>query len=83
MMTTATLATETMTWDEHVAYMHQSGFKWQRSDAVVITQDAALLAVDALDERIQAHMPYGDTLTDAIQARDEIQSAICRAVEAS
>ena len=80
---TALHATETMMWDEHVAVMRQSGFRWVEVDDVVIGQDAALLAVAALDERIQAHLPYGDTLTDAIQARDEIQAAICRAVEAS
>lgn len=76
-------ATETMTWDEHVAVMRQSGFRWVECDDVVIGQEAAQMAVDALDERIQAHVPYGDTLTDCIQARDEIQAAMQRAVEAS
>jgi hypothetical protein len=82
-MTAAMLsATDTMTFDEHIARLHESGFKWHRSDAVVISQDAAQHAVNALDEHIATSGVFGETLTDAIQARDELQTAICKAVEA-
>lgn len=75
-------ATDVMTWDEHMARMRSAGFRWHRTDAVVISQDAAQVAINSLDEHIATAGVSGDTLTDAIQARDELQAAICRATEA-
>jgi len=82
-MTLLLAATDTMTFQEHVEYMHRSGFRWDRTDRPVISLDTALLALTTLDEKITASGVYGETLTDCIQARDELQAAICKATEGS
>jgi hypothetical protein len=76
-------ATDLLTWDEHDDRMHRSGFRWNRSDYPVISPQAAQVALSALDEKIATSGVYGDTLTDCIQARDELQSAICHAQDVS
>ena len=77
------VATRTYTWDEHIAAMREAGFRWHRDDYPVISPETAQLALTALDEKIATSGVFGDTLTDCIQARDELQAAICKAVEAS
>jgi hypothetical protein len=83
-MTTPTpIITPPLTWDEHVAKMHSRGFKWVRSDAVVISQDIALVAISALDRILPHLLSCDDTAGEITQARDALQTAICVAVEAS
>ena len=72
-----------MTFQEHVDYMRASGFRWNRTDYSVISPETAQVALSALDEKIMASGVYGDTLTDCIVARDELQTAICRAQDES
>ena len=81
-MSTA-LSEQVMTFDECQDYMRRSGFRFHRTDYPVISPETALLALTALDEKIAASGVYGDTLTDCIAARDELQTAICAATEAA
>jgi hypothetical protein len=83
-MTTPTpIITPPLTWDEHVAKMRSRGFRWIRSDDVVIHQDVALTAVAVLDLFVADYKGTDAPLTEAVLARDELQTAICVAVEAS
>jgi hypothetical protein len=72
-----------MTRDEHFAYMRDAGFRWVRTDDVVINQDDAIAAVSALDERIACLSLYNDAATDSIRIRDRIAAEIQRAKENS
>ena len=72
-----------MTFDEFTEVMVNSGFRWHRSDFPVISPATAQLALTALDEKIAGSGVYGETLAECIAARDELQAAICKAVEAS
>ena len=83
MATITVPATAVMTFDEYQDYLHCSGFRWHRSDYPVISPDTAQVALTALDEKIATSGVYGDTLTDCIQARDELQAAICHAQDVS
>jgi hypothetical protein len=78
-----TIITPPLTWDEHVAKMRARGFRWIRSDDVVIHQDVALTAVAVLDLFIADYKGTDAPLTEAVLARDALQTAICVAVEAS
>jgi hypothetical protein len=83
-MTTPTpVITPPLTWDEHVAKMNSRGFKWVRSDDVVIHQDVAEVALLAIDNVLARKDIYGTAVTEVIEARDALQTAICVAVEAS
>jgi hypothetical protein len=83
MNTPTPIITPPLTWDEHVAKMHSRGFKWVRSDAVVTSQDVALTATAVLDLFIADYKGTDAPLTEAVLARDALQTAICVAVEAS
>ena len=72
-----------MTFDEFMECVINSGFRFHRSDYPVISPATAQLALTALDEKITTSGVYGDTLTDCIAARDELQTAICKATESS
>jgi hypothetical protein len=76
-------ATDLLTWDEHVDRMHRSGFRWNRSDYPVISLDTANLLLGLVEETVATAGVCGDTLTDCIQARDELQAAICHAQDVS
>lgn len=77
------ISQEVMTFDECQDYMHRSGFKWHLADHPVLSMATAQLALTALDEKIAASGVYGAPLTEYIAARDELQTAICKATEAS
>jgi hypothetical protein len=68
---------------EYVNEMRRRGLKFVRDDDVTIRPDVALLALEALDARIAGSMLYGETLTELIAARDDLQRAVHAAVEAS
>lgn len=80
---TLALADQVMTFDECVEYFHRSGFRWHRSDYPVISMDTANLLLGLVDEKITTSGVYGDTLTELIAARDELQAAICHAQDVS
>jgi hypothetical protein len=80
---TLAIADQVMTFDECVEYFHRSGFRWHRSDYPVISLDTANLLLGLVDEKIATSGVCGDTLTDCIQARDELQAAIRHAQDVS
>ena len=80
---TLAVSEQVMTFDECVDYFHRSGFRWHRVDYPVVSMETAQAALTALDEKITTSGVYGATLTDCIAARDELQAAICKAVEAT
>jgi hypothetical protein len=82
-MTATLAATDLLTWDEHVDRMRRSGFRWHRSDYPVISLDTANLLLGLVEEKVATSGVYGDTLTDCIQARDELQAAIRHAQDVS
>lgn len=82
-MTMLLAATTTMTFDEWQDYFKQSGFRWHRTDYPVVSPETAQLALTALDEKIAGSGVYGETLTECIAARDELQTAICHAQDVS
>jgi hypothetical protein len=67
---------------EYVNEMRRRGLKFVRDDDVTIRPDVALLALEAMDARIASGELSGETLTESIAARDELQRAVHAAVEA-
>jgi hypothetical protein len=67
---------------EYVNEMRRRGLRFVRDDDVTIRPDVALLALEAMDARIAGCVLSGETLTELIAARDELQRAVHAAVEA-
>jgi hypothetical protein len=80
---TLAVATAMLTFDEWQDYFKRSGFRWHRSDYPVISLDTANLLLGLVEETVATAGVCGDTLTDCIQARDELQAAICHAQDVS
>jgi hypothetical protein len=80
---TTRLAIPALEWQAFVDYAHQMGLRFIKSDDINASQEVAQVALTALDEKIATSGVFGDTLTDCIQARDELQAAICHAQDVS
>jgi hypothetical protein len=84
MTTAVTAKNETLrTFEEHMVYVRSRGFHWVDVSDVTVGQGVALIALNALEEKLAATSLYGESLAELHEARDILAGAICRAVEAT